>query len=312
MRRVLAAMITCGLAALFLTTVPAKAQKNRPAPPPPAWWVVLPAADEELPVGTTDSVPAGYGLLDGFARPILYAGDDAGAYASGQAGITITVSKETAKNAPTYTVIHMTVAQTSARKVGVQGLQANAAYDAYVSPNTPICNFSTWQDGVLSGNPVAPAFFGCITNFFGDRDLWNQTLRGRAHPPAPYDRFELIVRVPTDISLLADGEFWEGWPLCTSTDLWFADYANPSGTCDASNWSSTGGGFVRNSGWFQVRRIGNSWTIVGYRAEQRVNEWPDVLVEWTRGNKTTTSCRSAGPAYYEVTTPIRYWLTIGY
>jgi hypothetical protein len=205
----------------------------------------------------------------------------------------------------------MTVAQTSGRKVGVQGLGFDPDYP-YISGNTPLCNLSGWQlDGTTLDNIRVAALPECLVDFFGSRSLWSTTSQGHAHPPAPYHRFELIVRVPTDIATLADGEYWEGWASCDSTDLWFADYANPPSVCDASNWSSTGGGFVRHSGWFQVRRTGNSWRIVGYRAEQRVNEWPDVLVQRTRGSKTTTACQS-GTMYYEVTTPIRYWLTIGY
>ena len=94
--------------------------------------------------------------------------------------------------------------------------------------------------------------------------------------------------------------------------MWFSDYLNPPGVREAdANWSSAGGGFIKRSGYFQIKRQGNTWTIIGYRDQQRLNEWLDVSQQITRGGKTSTSCSTA-IAYDDVTTPIRFCLTVGY
>jgi hypothetical protein len=81
------------------------------------------------------------------------------------------------------------------------------------------CRFAQWTNSnTLDLEAPVPEADGCIIDFFGNRVLWAQTERGHLHPPAPYDRFEMIVRVPADITSVRDGAYWEGWALCTSTD----------------------------------------------------------------------------------------------
>ncbi len=304
MRRFLLVTSACTLVALLAAHVALDAQKRGgPNAPPPSWYVSLPSAEQTLPPGfSTDSVPFDVGT---FEHPVLYS--DGAAYASGAPGIAISVTGDKQSDRSIYTVVTLAVSGASGRRVGVQGLEYGSG-PGTLGP----CRFSGGSSAgpTLAQTAVVP-FIGCIADFFGSRALWSATGGGHLHPPAPYDRFEMRVRIPIDIATLADGARWEGWALCTSTDLWFADYHAP-GVCDASApWNSAGGGFIKRSGWFQVARSGNAWTIVGYRDQQRLNEWQSVATPVAHPSKTTPPCQVSIPNY-EVTTPIRFWLTLGY
>ncbi len=291
MRRLILVAFICLLASL-----PILAQKKtKPTPPPPP---------PETPVTVT--LPAQTELWEGVSP--LFFGDGAGGteadYTGGQTGITTTLTMTTTKEGVTSTTIQLDVLQTAGRKIGVQGLnylEESGQYSSIVPQGMDYCRFSLWSDAVTLTEERDLQQPGCALAFLG-----SLTTGPHMHPPEPYDRFSIRVRIPIHLTSLTSGETRKG-ESTDSAALWFGDNYNPYGVCAVSTWSDAAGGVDNAQQQYVVTRgDGNTWTIAISKASHLINEAYAVITTDKRAG-----CRSYLP-WSESSQAVRYWFTVSY
>ena len=296
MRRLILAVSVCLLASL-----PILAQKTKPAPPLPP-----PTAPVTITLPAQSAVDSVFGDKEGSSSPLFFGNDgNEFAYTGGPSGITTTFTMNTTKDGVTSTTIELQVTQAAGLKIGVQGLNyltGSGKYSSIVPDGMDYCRFSLW-DALGKALTREPGLIqaGCVLDFLG-----SVTSGPHMHPPAPYDRFLMRVRVPTHLTSMLPGDEWRGSSTSTAA-LSFGDFHNPYGVCAESDWSDpTGGADLAQQDYVVRRGQGNTWEIAVWKANHLLNEAYAVITTGRRAG-----CRSYLP-WSESSQAIRYWFTVSY